>query len=209
MTFVSGVMETHESPAGQESPRGPQPLDTTMRLRASLLFALALAPAGCGGVREQIRADGAPSSFRFDARELVDVLPPGRIRAIEHPVFESGAKAAADGLQAEEPVVVVVIGEDARAYPVAILVWHEVVDDVVGGVPVAVTYAPLSNSAIVFDRGVAGRTESFASSGKLYRSNLVMVDRRTKTLWTQLDGRAAAGPLKGATLGVVPGQIAS
>jgi uncharacterized protein DUF3179 len=175
----------------------------------SILCALALSVAGCGGVREQIRAHDAPSSYRFDARELVDVLPPGRIPAIDVPTFSSGAKASADGLKAEEPVVVVALGEDARAYPLAILVWHEVVNDTVGGVPVAVTYAPLSNAAIVFDRRVAGRTESFAASGKLFRSNLVMVDRRTVSLWTQLDGHAVAGPSKGATLAVVPAQIAS
>jgi hypothetical protein len=106
-------------------------------------------------------------------------------------------------------VIVVAVGDDARAYPLAILVWHEVVNDTVGGIPVALTYAPLSNAAIVFDRRVAGRTESFAASGKLYRSNLVMADRGTKTLWTQLDGRAVAGPAKGTTLTMLPSQIAS
>jgi uncharacterized protein DUF3179 len=101
------------------------------------------------------------------------------------------------------------VGTESRAYPLAILVWHEVVDDVVGGVPVAVTYAPLANAAIVFDRRVGERTESFAASGKLYRSDLVMFDERTKTLWTQLDGRAVAGPSKGAGLTRLPSQLVS
>jgi hypothetical protein len=180
-----------------------------VKLRASLVCVLALSLAGCGGVREQIRAQGVPASNRYDARELVDVLPPGRIPAIDRPSFTSGAQAAKDWLESAEPVIVLVVGADARAYPLAILVWHEVVNDTVGGTPVAITYAPLSNAAIVFDRRVAGRSESFAASGKLYRSNLVMADRHTKTLWTQLDGRAVAGPSKGATLAVVPSQIAS
>jgi hypothetical protein len=166
--------------------------------------------AGCGGVREQIRAQGVASANRVDARELVDVLPPGRIPAIERPSFESGAQATRDWLKSgEEPVIIVAVGDDARAYPLAILVWHEVVNDTVGSAPVAVTYAPLSNTAIVFDRRVGGRTEAFAASGKLYRSNLVMADRRTKTLWTQLDGRAVAGPSTGASLTPIPAQIAS
>jgi len=181
-----------------------------VKLRASLVCVLAVSLAGCGGVREAIRAQGVPASNRFDARELLDVLPPGRIPAIERPSFESGAQASRDWLTSgEEPVIVLAIGDDARAYPLAVLVWHEVVDDIVGSVPVAVTYAPLSNAAIVFDRRVGGRTETFAASGKLYRSNLVMADRRTTSLWTQLDGRAVAGPSKGATLRPIPAQITS
>ena len=179
-----------------------------MKLSLVPVLVLAFALVSCGGVRERIRAEGGSHTDAFDSRELVDVLPPGRIPSISRPRFESVAKAG-EWLTGNEPVVVVDVGADARAYPLAILVWHEVVDDSVGGVPVAVTYAPLCNAAVVFDRRLAGATESFASSGKLYRSDLVMVDRRSTSLWTQLDGRAVAGPAKGATLAQVPSQIAS
>jgi hypothetical protein len=164
--------------------------------------------AGCGGVRDRINALDPPASTRFDARELIDVLPAGRILAIDEPSFEQPALAGS-WLRPAEPVAVVAVGQDARAYPLAILVWHEVVNDTIGGVPVAVTYSPLADAAVAFDRRVGGRAESFGVSGKLYRSNLVMVDRRTTSLWTQLDGRAVAGPSKGARLTVVPAQIAS
>ena len=179
-----------------------------MKSRVLVLSVLAASLAACGGVRDRIAALPVPAPARFDARELVDVLPPGRIRPIDRPSFEQPAAAAA-WLQPEEPVVVVSVGPDARAYPLAILVWHEIVNDTIGGVPVAVTYSPLTNAAIAYDRRVEGRTESFGVSGKLYRSNLVMADRRTTTLWTQFDGRAVAGPSKGATLRVAPAQIAS
>jgi uncharacterized protein DUF3179 len=168
---------------------------------------MALSLAACGGVREQIRLAPPDARAAFDARELVDVLPPGRIAPITEPRFESTGSAG-EWLKDAEPVVAVTVGTESRAYPLAILVWHEVVEDLLGGVPVAVTYAPLANAAITFDRRVGDRTESFAASGKLYRSDLVMVDR-SKTLWTQLDGKAVAGPSKGATLTKVPSQIVS
>jgi len=178
-----------------------------MKRRAPFV-GLCLVLSACGGVRDRIHALPPPASARFDARELIDVLPPGRIPAIDHPRFSSGA-GAAEWLDAREPVVVVSVDADARAYPLAILVWHEVVDDTIGGVPLVVTYSPLCNAALAFDRRVGGRTESFSASGKLYRSDLVMVDRRSKSLWTQLNGRAVAGPAKGSTLAAIPAQIAS
>lgn len=179
-----------------------------MKSRVLLWAVAALSLAGCSGVRDRIRAQSPPASTRFDARELVDVLPAGRILAIDRPSFEQPALAES-WLRPAEPVVVVAVGQDARAYPLAILVWHEVVNDTIGGVPVAVTYSPLANAAVAFDRRVGGRAESFGVSGKLYRSNLVMVDRRSISLWTQFDGRAVAGPSKGARLTVVPAQIST
>lgn len=179
-----------------------------MKSRVLVWPALAVALAGCGGVRDRIASFPAAGSTRFDARELIDVLPPDRIRSIDRPSFESPA-AARTWLQPEEPVVVVPVGPDVRAYPLAIMVWHEIVNDSIGGVPVSVTYSPLTNAAVAFDRRVGGRAESFRVSGKLYRSNLVMADRRTTTLWTQLDGTAVAGPSKGSRLSPVGSQIAS
>lgn len=179
-----------------------------MKARVIVSLGLAVSLAACGGVRDRIRDAGPITSTRFDGRELIDVLPPDRIRAIDRPTFEH-PDAAAGWLEPEEPVVVVSVGSDARAYPLAILVWHEVVNDAIGGVPVAVTYSPLTNSALAYDLRVGGRVESFGVSGKLYRSNLVMVDRRTTSLWTQFDGRAVAGPSKGAVLNAIPAQISS
>ncbi|HLW17916.1 MAG TPA: DUF3179 domain-containing (seleno)protein [Actinomycetota bacterium] len=138
----------------------------------------------------------------------MDVLSPGDIPPLTQPSFAS-LGSAADWLGLDAPVIVVRDGASARAYPLAILLQHEVVDDVVGGVPVAVTYSPLANAAIVFDRRVRLLTLTFATSGKVYLSDLVMYDRETKSLWPQILGASSAGELKGEVLKVVPSQLSS
>ena len=101
-----------------------------------------------------------------------------------------------------------------RAYPLRVLVWHEVVNDTVSGLPILVTYNPLSEGIAVFDRRVAGRTLSFGVSGLLYQSNLLMYDRDgtrgAESLWSQLQARAVSGPAAGAgqTLELVPFALA-
>lgn len=171
-------------------------------------FVIVLVLGACGGIRDQIGGRPATAGAAFDARELLDVLPPGAVPAIDGPRFESPASAA-QHIQDLDPVAVLRIGEDARAYPLAILVWHEVVNDTVGGEPVAVTFSPLAGAAVAFHRTVGGRALTFAPSGKLYRSNLVMYDRQTTSLWPQLSGTAAQGPLAGSMLERAPLQVAS
>jgi Protein of unknown function (DUF3179) len=105
-----------------------------------------------------------------------------------------------DFLALAEPVLALELGGEERAYPVQILIWHEIVNDTVGGTPVAVTYCPLCNSALAFDRRAAGRVLDFGTSGMLYNSDLVMYDRQTRSLWPQIEGRAVAGVLTGTTL---------
>src|SRR5262249_62372242 len=84
--------------------------------------------------------------------------------------------------------------------------WHEIVNDTVGGVPVAVTYCPLCNSAIAYDRRGVGRVLSFGTSGRLFDSNLVMYDRQTQSLWVQFTGQAVARVLTGPPLTPYPMQ---
>jgi Protein of unknown function (DUF3179) len=108
-----------------------------------------------------------------------------------------------------EPVVSLEIAGDSRAYPAQILTRHEIVNDVVSGTPVAVTYCPLCNSAVVFERRASGRTLEFGVSGKLYHSALVMYDRQTESLWTHFEGLAVQGPLAGTRLEVLPSQLLS
>jgi hypothetical protein len=144
----------------------------------------------------------------FNPKFVVDVLSPDDIPAITAPAFGSLGQAA-EWLGPDAPVLVVRDGETARAYPLAILELHEVVDDSIGQTPVAITYSPIANAAVVFGRRARGLTLTFGTSGKVYRSDLVMYDRETKSLWPQLLGAAAAGELKGATLPIVPSQIAS
>lgn len=129
--------------------------------------------------------------------------PPDGIPPIDRPRFVT-PEAAAAWLKPQEPVLALRIDGDARAYPLQILMWHEIVNDVVGGRPVAVTFCPLCNSGIVFDRKVAGTVLDFGTSGKLYKSDLVMYDRQSHSLWAQMEGRAIVGERAGTTLDMVP-----
>ena len=132
-------------------------------------------------------------------------LPPDAIRAIDHPRFTQANRVRF--LDPAEPVVALRLRGKDRAYPVRILVWHEIVNDRVAGVPVAVTFCPLCNSAVAFDRRVASRVLRFGVSGRLASANLLMFDRQTETLWHQLTGEVFRGPLGGHTLRRIPAQM--
>jgi hypothetical protein len=134
--------------------------------------------------------------------------PPDGIPPIDEPRFE--AVAEVDWLSDRQPVIAVDIHGDGRAYPLQILTWHEIANDEVGGVPLAVTYCPLCNTPVVWERPVVeGEVTTFGTSGKLYRSNLVMYDRATDSYWPQVTGQAVTGPLTGRRLELVPAQIVS
>ncbi|MQA85755.1 MAG: DUF3179 domain-containing protein [Streptosporangiales bacterium] len=144
------------------------------------------------------RAPGLPRPLVNVDRLISGGPPPDGIPAIDRPRFVRAGQAG--WLADREPVLAFNLGSERRAYPVQILVWHEVVNDTVGGVPVAVTYCPLCNSALAFDRRAAGRVLDFGVSGLLYNSDLVMFDRQTQSLWPQIEGRAVAGTLTGTRL---------
>jgi hypothetical protein len=112
---------------------------------------------------KEIRSGGPPK----------DGIPP-----IDNPKFIAISEVS--GIKGTEPVISLRIGKDARAYPLRVLMWHEIVNDTVGGVPVAVTFCPLCNAAVVFDRRLDGRVLDFGTTGKLRRSDLVMYDRQTE-----------------------------
>jgi hypothetical protein len=97
-------------------------------------------------------------------------------------------------MQSEDLVVSVTIGDKTRAYPLRILVWHEIVNDELAGQPIAVTYCPLCGTAMVFKRQVGNRTLSFGVSGLLHNSDVLMYDRQTDSLWSQLAVKAVSGP---------------
>ncbi len=130
-----------------------------------------------------------------------DGIPP-----LDHPTFESVSQVDA-WLAPREPVVFVQVRDQARAYPLQILVWHEIVNDVLGDVPVAITYCPLCNSAIAFDRRLGERVLDFGTSGNLRNSDLVMWDRQTESWWQQLTGEAIVGELTGARLQPLPALV--
>jgi hypothetical protein len=138
--------------------------------------------------------------------------PPDGIPSIDDPKFIS-LQEADKHLEDSELVLGLNINGDIRAYPLQILVWHEIVNDNVGGVPVAVTYCPLCftnqvfNSTIIDDKGKAVILE-FGTSGKLYNSNLVMYDRTTESLWSQAMAQGIVGKFAGVKLDRIPFDVA-
>ena len=133
-------------------------------------------------------------------------VPRDGIPPLDNPAFIS-VEEADPWLGPKEPVISFETGGDARAYPLQIMTWHEIVNDEVGGVPVAVTFCPLCNSAIVFDRRWEGKVHDFGTSGNLRNSDLVMWDRQTESWWQQLTGEAIVGELTGAVLTFLPATI--
>jgi hypothetical protein len=132
-----------------------------------------------------------------------DGIPP-----IDAPKFTT-SEGASKWLGALEPVIAFEINGEARAYPLQILTWHEIVNDVVGGVPVSATFCPLCNAAIVFDRRLDGVVHDFGTTGKLRRSDLIMWDRQTETWWQQFTGEGIVGELAGKRLTMLSASIIS
>ena len=134
--------------------------------------------------------------------------PKDGIPAVDDPAMIPVAEET--GIPGREPVITLEIeGETSRAYPVRYLMWHEIANDAVGGVPVAVTFCPLCNSGIVFDRRIDGRTLSFGVSGKLRHSDMVMYDRETESWWQQAVGEGIVGEMTGRRLEPLPSWMES
>lgn len=134
--------------------------------------------------------------------------PRDAIRPLDDPAFES-VDAAAAWLDDRDPGVLVETDAGARFYPLAILTRHEIVNDAFGGVPLAVTYCPLCNTALVFDRRIDGQIHRFGVSGLLRNSDLVMWDDITQSLWQQISGEGIVGDRAGTALTPVPSLIVS
>ena len=145
----------------------------------------------------------------IDLDELLSGGPPkDGIPSIDHPRFISVSEANS-WLKGQEPVILVAVGSDARAYPLQILTWHEIVNDELAGQPIVVTFCPLCYAALAFDRRINGEVHSFGVSGMLRHSDMVMYDRTTETLWQQLNGEGIVGTYTGKILTPVPAQIVS
>lgn len=107
---------------------------------------------------------------------------------------------ASSSLSLRDPVISLEINGDARAYPLRIMIYHEIINDIVGGRPVIITYCPLCNTAIVFDRTINGAPVEFGATGKLRHSDLVMYDRESFSWWQQFTGKAIVGEQTGHRL---------
>ena len=178
-------------------------------VRRSILALLTVASlvTAAGGDAATLRTDTSKALVPLD--EIVSGgPPPDGIPAIDRPAFV-GPLGAAAWMAPKEPVLALEIKGDARAYPLQILMWHEIVNDVVGGVPVTITFCPLCNAGIVFERVVNGTMLDFGTSGKLYKSDLVMYDRQSHSLWAQMEGRAIVGTYAGTRLKLIPANTIS
>lgn len=177
-----------------------------------LLFALALIALalGSGALADPAlwRRAGWKTDFSKATVPLGEIIsggpPRDGIPPIDQPLFK---RANEVDLPGREPVIVYPLNAEARAYPLRILVWHEIVNDSVAGIPITVTYCPLCNAAIVFERRVAGRILSFGTSGLLRHSDLVMWDRQTESWWQQFTGEAIVGAYVGTSLKLLPSRI--
>lgn len=185
---------------------GPRGLVATLGAAAAVATACGSAPQAERS-RPTPSPDTSPDPLVYIG-QMAQVLPKDAIPSIDDPRFVT-AREATVWLAGREPVVSLEVAGDARAYPVQILTRHEIVNDEVGDVPVAVTYCPLCNSALAFEREAGGRILEFGTSGMLYRSALVMYDRQTGTLWTHFAGLAVNGPLTGSRLAILPTQLLS
>lgn len=145
----------------------------------------------------------------IDTGEILSGGPPrDGIPSIDDPQFVSFAEAEA-WLAGNEPVIALEINGDARAYPLQIMTWHEIANDEVGGIPVVVTFCPLCNSALVFDRRLCDEVFDFGVSGLLRNSDLIMYDRTSESLWQQFTGEGIIGDYAGAQLTFLPSQLVS
>jgi len=181
-----------------------------------VLFLLSLAMASGAGLLnfpgqvETQHALNSSTASKQDALVPLDQIvsggpPPDGIPSIDNPKFLPASQASF--LSESEAVIGINFRGIVKAYPLQILVWHEIVNDNFSGFPIAVTYCPLCYSSAAYIREVNGSTVTFGTSGRLYNNNLVMYDRLTHSLWSEMWGKAIAGNLTGYALQRVPSDL--
>jgi hypothetical protein len=191
------------APADTATPAATLPAGE--RLATPLPATLAAEAIPPGFASAEFKTDFTRHSVPFG--EIFSGGPPkDGIPPIDAPQFVSVAEAEA-WLRPVEPVIFVQVGDDARAYPLQILTWHEIVNDTVGGAPLTVTFCPLCNTAIAFERTLGERVLDFGTTGRLRYSNLIMYDRQTESWWQQATGEAILGELTGERLTLYPATI--
>lgn len=148
------------------------------------------------------------SKHTIDYKEVISGGPPkDGIPAIDAPKFTSVKNIK--NLSDNSPVISLTIKNDSRAYPIEILMFHEIVNDRVGNLPVTITYCPLCNSAIVYIRKIKGQILDFGTTGKLRHSDMIMYDRQTQSWWQQFTGSGIVGKMTGLSLTQIPARTES
>ena len=155
------------------------------------------------------RQAGFSTDFSIHSVDLGTIFsggpPKDGIPSIDEPRFQPADEI--DWLQNNEPVIFLELDGTAKAYPLQILIWHEIVNDRIGDTPVSVTYCPLCNSSVVFDRRIDGTLLDFGTTGLLRNSDLVMYDRQTETWWQQFTGEGIVGTHTGRELKMIPSRV--
>ena len=179
-----------------------------IRIVGLLLVAAGLAGQSALATPDRWRAGGFTTDFSKHAVPLDEILsggpPKDGIPSIDAPRFQPVNEVT--DLIDTDPVIQVLTTGAARAYPLRVLIWHEIVNDEIDGRPLTVTYCPLCNSAIVFERQVGEEVLDFGTTGLLRHSDLVMYDRQTETFWQQFTGEAIVGAMTGTTLKMIPSR---
>lgn len=180
-------------------------------ITASLAFLALIMASHAQADPQRWEREGWATDFSQTTIDLGEILDGGPRRdgipPIDDPQFTPVSQV--DHLEPLDPVMSFTHNGETRAYPLRVMTFHEIVNDVVGGEPVAVTYCPLCNAAIVFDRTVEDEVLDFGTTGKLRRSDLVMYDRATDSWWQQFSGEAIAGSYAGTELTMLPSQLIS
>ncbi len=206
VTLLLATLVLFACSPGQTPPSTPPPAPPATPVPAASPTLLANEPPPAGAESE-FKTDFSKHTIPYS--EILSGGPPkDGIPAIDNPQFVSVSEAD-EWLEPVEPVVLVRVGGEARAYPIQILMWHEIVNDTLGGKPLMVSFCPLCNTAIAFERKFDGQVLDFGTTGRLRFSNLIMYDRQTETWWQQATGDAIAGEYAGAQLAFYPAAIVS
>lgn len=140
-----------------------------------------------------------------------EIQDDGNVRDSIPPIYDPQFIAATTDTKTGplEPVLSLELNGDARAYPISILLWHEIVNDEVGGVPVAITYCPLCNSGVVFDRRLNGQTLLLGNTGRIRNYDMIMFDHKSESWWQQFSGRAIIGDQTGNKMTLIAARVES
>jgi hypothetical protein len=186
-----------------------EPAMPRLALLATLFAALCMVNSAAANPDVWKQRGWAETDFSKTSIDFSEILsggpPKDGIPSIDEPAFRPASEIKS--VAATEPVIRLEVNGDLRAYPLQVLTWHEIVNDTIGGVPVAVTYCPLCNAALVFNRTVAGATTTFGTTGMLRNSDLVMYDRKTQSWWQQFTGEAIVGSDTGNELEMLPSRV--
>jgi len=177
---------------------------------------IGLWPKGADASRVAWRGEWPYTEFSRHMVPFKEILsgqiPRDGIKTIENPdfIYQDSAKKV---IAPQEPVISVKVGQDARCYPLGLLMWHQGVNDVVGGKPLLISYSPLTDSVSVFERTLAktdqAKALTFGVTGKLRQANTLLYDRQSESWWQQYDGRCVLGALTGERLQAYPARLES